>query len=160
MSPSASPDTATRAVGTLRPLVAEVDARGGDLEAWLQLAGLSVADLDDVDRRISVAQSNALAEAAFDITSDPALGLRVVERIGRGTADLFTYLAATCATGREAFEREGGWFHHTGYVHIGRWNQPHQPHSHYLMGIATLLTRGYGNGNFLGTIALVVPVGT
>ena len=105
MSPSASPDTATRSVDTLRPLVAVLEDRGCDLDAWFRVAGLSAADLDDPDRRITVAQSNALAEEAFEVTGDPTLGLRVVEKIGPGTADIFTYLAATSATGREAFER-------------------------------------------------------
>lgn len=105
MVAAASRDTATRSVETLRPLAGLLEDEGLDLDAWLAAADLCRADLANVERRISVAQSEALAEAALDLTGDAALGLRVVERIGPGTADLFTYLAATSATGREAFER-------------------------------------------------------
>ena len=105
MSRSASRDTATRSVDTLRPLVGLLEDRGFDVEAWLRVAGLARSDLEDVDKRITVAQSEALAEEALDLVGDPALGLRIVERIGPATADLFVYLAASSASGREAFER-------------------------------------------------------
>ena len=105
MSRAAPRDSATRSVDTIRPLAALLKDRGLDVDAWLSKAGVREADLSSIEGRITLAQSEDLAEAAIELTGDPALGLRVVERIGPGTADLFTYLAATSATGREAFER-------------------------------------------------------
>ena len=105
VSSAAPRDGATRSVDTIRPLASLLKDRGLDVEAWLSIAGVCEADLSSIERRITLLQSEDLAAAAIDLTGDPALGLRVVERIGPGTADLFTYLAATSATGREAFER-------------------------------------------------------
>lgn len=105
MRSAASRDTATRSVETIRPLASFLRDRGLDVEAWLSVADLGAADLESSERRISIPQSEALAEAALDLVGDPALGLRLVERIGPGEAALFTYLAATSATGRAAFER-------------------------------------------------------
>ena len=105
MGTDASRDTATRSIDTIRPLASLLKDEGLDVDAWLSAADLCEDDLSNIERRITITQSEGLADAALDLTGDPALGLRVVERIGPGTADLFTYLAATSATGREAFER-------------------------------------------------------
>lgn len=105
MSTSTFRETATRSVHTLRTLASALSHAGIDVDAWLESACLSEGDLTNLERRITVEQSHALAEAALDLTGDPALGLRIVERIGPGEENLFTYLAASSATGREAFER-------------------------------------------------------
>jgi AraC-like DNA-binding protein len=105
MGTETSRDTATRSVDTIRPLASLLKEEGLDVGAWLSAANLCEDDLSNIERRITIVQSEGLADAALDLTGDPGLGLRVVERIGPGTADLFTYLAATSATGREAFER-------------------------------------------------------
>jgi AraC-like DNA-binding protein len=105
MSTTTSRATATRSVDTIRPLAALLEEQGHEVDSWLSAADLCASDLTNIERRITVAQSEGLARAALDLTGDPALGLRLVERIGPGSADRFTYLAASSATGREAFER-------------------------------------------------------
>lgn len=97
-------ETVTRTVATVKPLADLLSARGFDTAAWLAPAGFSPADLDRLEHRISLADSVALVEDALVLTGDPALGLHVVENVTSRATDLFTYLAATSNTGREAFE--------------------------------------------------------
>ena len=97
-------ETVTRTVASLKPLADLLEARGHDTDAWLAPAGVAPGQLDDLERRISLAQALSLVDDALARTGDPALGLHVVEKAQTRASDLFTYLAATSKNGREAFE--------------------------------------------------------
>lgn len=57
-----------------RRLLSLLAAQGHDMSASLQALGLSMADLDGADARVSLLQYAAIAQAAMDKTGDEGLG--------------------------------------------------------------------------------------
>lgn len=102
-------DTRTCAIEIVRPLVSALDAMGADVAAVLSRAGLREDQISDVELRVPETTIIAAWDAARAVTGDPALGLHVVEHLQAGAvstfANLFTYLAATSATPRDASAR-------------------------------------------------------
>lgn len=87
------------------PKVAAFDALGLDTERILGLAGLPRERFADPDGRMPVEAEFALWNAAIEVTGDPALGLRVAQRMRLGAFGGYEYLLRNSATLREAFER-------------------------------------------------------
>jgi AraC-like DNA-binding protein len=96
---------ATCSIGSLLPIVDALRGLRVDVARVLASAGLDEAQLADPERRIRVVQSLAIWDAAYREAGDPALGLRVVERLDFSKFSLFAYLAASSATAREAWQR-------------------------------------------------------
>lgn len=102
----------TCSVQALSPLIETLAARGFDIESVLAAAGLERDQLEESDRRISAEANTAAWREALRVTDDPALGLHAAQSLNAGginrVNDLFTYLARSSSTGREAFERTQG----------------------------------------------------
>lgn len=96
---------ATCSIGSLLPLIDTLRALGVDVARVLASAGLEPAQLADPERRIRVAQAMEVWDAAYRAAREPALGLRIVERLDFSKFSLFAYLAASSATAREAWQR-------------------------------------------------------
>jgi AraC-like DNA-binding protein len=60
-----------------RALVAGVETAGVSRAAFLEQAGLTPEDLDDVEARLEVGEYLAMVELALDVTGDDALGLHL-----------------------------------------------------------------------------------
>jgi AraC-like DNA-binding protein len=95
----------TCSIGTLLPLTDTLRAFGVDVAPVLASAGLEPAQLADPEQRIRVAQAMRVWDAAYAAAGEPALGLRMVERLDFSRFRLFAYLAASSATAREAWKR-------------------------------------------------------
>jgi AraC-like DNA-binding protein len=96
---------ATCSIATLLPLVDTLRQLGVDAERVVASAGIAPAQLSDPALRIRVQQSMDVWDAAYRAAGDPALGLRMVERLDFSKFRLFAYLAASSATAREAWLR-------------------------------------------------------
>lgn len=86
----------------VRALVAAVEAAGGTREQLLAQAGLSAAELERADARISFDQYGSARRAALIVSADPALGLHMGERANVGAFDVLGYLAEHGSTLRDA----------------------------------------------------------
>lgn len=92
-------------VRAIQPLVGFFQRRGLPLEALLAAAGIEAAQLTDVDRRFPAEGFLAAWALAQTLTGDDALGLHVAEALEPEHTTLIAYLAASSATGREAYRR-------------------------------------------------------
>lgn len=104
-SRGASARAPTCSIETLLPLVDTLRKLGVDVARVLASAGLEPEQLADPELRIRVAQSMTVWDAAYQAAGDPALGLRIVERLDVSKFSLFAYLASSSATAREAWAR-------------------------------------------------------
>ncbi len=87
------------------PVIFALRVRGIDPTSTLATVGLSEAQLHDPTLRIPNQQAQAFWTAAYLASGDPAFGLHVAEGISPAMLHLFTYLASTSATPREAYQR-------------------------------------------------------
>ena len=85
---------ATCSIETLLPLVDTLRYLGVDVVPVLSSGGLEPTQLSDPELRIRVAQAMEVWDAAYQAAGDPALGLRIVERLDFSKFSLFAYLAA------------------------------------------------------------------
>lgn len=100
------------AIDTLDALFSALRDWGADVPAILARAGLHEEQLHEPHLRIPHARFHQAWLAAREITSDEAIGLHVVDHVDVAKLSLFTYMASTSATAREAHQRS------TRYVRI------------------------------------------
>jgi AraC-like DNA-binding protein len=93
------------AIETLLPVIFALRVRGVDPQRVLEQVGLCESQLHDPALRIPNRQAQAFWERAAEASGDPAFGLHVAEGISPAMLNLFTYLASTSATPREACQR-------------------------------------------------------
>lgn len=87
------------------PVIFALRVRGVDPADTLAAVGLSESQLHDPALRIPNHTAQAFWAKATLASNDPAFGLHVAEGISPSTLHLFTYLASTSATPREAYQR-------------------------------------------------------
>jgi AraC-like DNA-binding protein len=87
------------------PIVTTLVELGLDAPRLLALAGLRQADLASPSSRVSAASELLLWEAAVKLSGDPAIGLRVAERIAPGALGSFEYLLRHSETLHALLER-------------------------------------------------------
>ena len=92
-------------IRTIEPLIEVLRRHGRPINAVLEAAGVTEAQLGQLELRIPEAGTRRAWEIAYEMLGDPALGLHVAEAMSTDHTALFKYLAATSSTGREAFER-------------------------------------------------------
>ncbi len=93
------------AIESLVPVIFALRVRGVDPIPVLSSVGLSEAQLHEPALRIPNQQAQPFWAAAYVASEDPAFGLHVAEGISPQMLHLFTYLASTSATPREAYQR-------------------------------------------------------
>ena len=67
-------------------------------------SGIVLAELDDVEHRISMKALKSLAEMAYRTTGDPALGLRLASDYVENPHHLLNYLMLSCSTLLEGYQ--------------------------------------------------------
>jgi AraC-like DNA-binding protein len=98
-----APGIPTASVQTLVPPIEVLRRQGTPIKPVLEAAGIRESQLSDPELRISTAAARHGWETAVDAAEDPSFGLRAAETVPPVTNTLVTYVGATCATLREAF---------------------------------------------------------
>lgn len=99
-------------VGTTacRALLAACTQLGLNRQALLSAAGLTMAEVEDPDGRLGIAQVAALWQAALDSSDDPSLGLRMALAVPFGAYRVIDFLAAAAPTVGEGITRMARYF--------------------------------------------------
>lgn len=96
-------ETLTVGAGLARGLVAIAVKRGAHAEELARKAGVSLADLQDQDSRIAMANYIALMRAAKELTGDPAIALHYGEEVDLGDLSIAGLIMNASETMGEAF---------------------------------------------------------
>ena len=88
----------TCSVRVVQPFAKHMALLGHDVEGWLRPHGLTLAALEERDRRLPHAETNDLLAEAVARSGDPALGVHVVRCEEPGDFDVLEYATASCAT--------------------------------------------------------------
>jgi AraC-like DNA-binding protein len=81
----------------LKPVIAALRARVGDVKPVLEKAGLSLAEVEVPNAKLPRDKAVALLEAAVEATADPSFGLAAAELYQPG-ANVFDYAGVTSPT--------------------------------------------------------------
>lgn len=98
------PLDATCSIRVIVPFARYLMRIGGDCEALLRRHGLTMAALDERDRRVPHTDASALLKDLIELSGDPAIGLHAARCEERGDFDVVEYAAANCKTVGEALQ--------------------------------------------------------
>jgi hypothetical protein len=95
---------ATCSVRVIVPFGRLLARSGCDADAWLRTYGLTMAALEERDRRVPHSTAMGLLDDAMALSGDPAIGIRAALCHGPGDFDVIEYAAANCATIGESLQ--------------------------------------------------------
>jgi AraC-like DNA-binding protein len=86
-------------------IVVGLVAAGADVDAVFARAGIPLAELGDPERRFPRESMLTLWRTAREVTSDPAFGLHIAERVPYGSFGVLEYIARSSSTLGDALAR-------------------------------------------------------
>jgi len=95
---------ATCSVRVIQPFARYLARTGHDVAAFLEPYALTMAALEERDRRLPHLHANALLAGAVALSAEPALGIHAARCEEPGDFDVIEYAAANCATVGDALQ--------------------------------------------------------